>query len=531
MAKKTHPNKKKRDLIIGIILAIVLLVTILCLVSIIKTSKIRANNLENINNYSKALTLDDTPDTSTISNDFRAIDLVNEISVGYNIGNSLDSCPPTGRNDGSYPTSYYETYWGNPVITNEYVTAIKNAGFNTIRLPVTWFYNTYEENNKLVIRTEWLERVAEVVDYCLSNDLYVILDSHHDGDILWADLNDITEVSGNATDLWTQIAEYFKDYDLRLIFESYNELNTKNTSWKYNPDSSRAANTLNQIFVDSVRATGGNNADRILLCGTFMNETNDDFLNSFVLPADTANDKLAISVHSYAVSYNQDINAHFEKLESFGEKQGAPILITEFGSTQSFVPIEYRSNHAGNYIACANKYGIKCFWWDNGKEFRLFDRQTSEVVESAIINSLMNPTEFKTKNISINNFNFIECFSYGAISPTTGALENYDQGALTLDLGKIGFPVIADYGYHINLTSQNNGDGIRLSAIAFYDSHQNLIDYNSLNMLTSYDITPPAGAAYMRFTLLNPWGSRTLGEYTSYLESGDLSLEITEYVK
>ena len=98
-----------------------------------------------------------------------AAELLADITVGYNIGNSLDSCPTTGRNDGTYDTAYFETCWGNPVITKEYVNAISAAGFNAIRLPVTWYYNTYTENGSLKIREDWMNRVTQVVDYALAN--------------------------------------------------------------------------------------------------------------------------------------------------------------------------------------------------------------------------------------------------------------------------------------------------------------------------------------------------------------------------
>lgn len=186
-----------------------------------------------------------------------ADELLRQVTVGYNIGSSLDSYPSTGRNDGTHDSAYYETCWGNPVITREFVGALKRAGFNAIRLPVTWSYNTYHEDGKLTIRQEWLDRVAEVVDYALDYELYVILDSHHDEAIIWADLEDIDKVSGNLSDLWTQIAAHFQDYDQRLVFESFNEINTKDNSRQFQAPSAEAVNILNQLFVDTVRAAAG----------------------------------------------------------------------------------------------------------------------------------------------------------------------------------------------------------------------------------------------------------------------------------
>lgn len=137
----------------------------------------------------------------------------------------------------------------------------------------------------------------------------MILDSHHDEAIIWADLEDIDKVSGNLSDLWTQIAAHFQDYDQRLVFESFNEINTKDNSRQFQAPSAEAVNILNQLFVDTVRAAGGNNANRILICDTYLSETTDDVLNGFILPEDTADNRLAVSVHSYDTSYNQDIKS------------------------------------------------------------------------------------------------------------------------------------------------------------------------------------------------------------------------------
>lgn len=460
-----------------------------------------------------------------------ADELLRQITVGYNIGSSLDSYPSTGRNDGTHDSAYYETCWGNPVITKEFVGALKRAGFNAIRLPVTWSYNTYHEDGKLTIRQEWLDRVAEVVDYALDYELYVILDSHHDEAIIWADLEDIDKVSGNLSDLWTQIAAHFQDYDQRLVFESFNEINTKDNSRQFQASSAEAVNILNQLFVDTVRAAGGNNANRILICDTYLSETTDDVLNGFILPEDTADNRLAVSVHSYDTSYNQDIKSFFDKLQEHSERLGVPIVITEFGTPNSFVPAEYRSNHAGNYIACANDYNIKCFWWDDGNDYKLFHRDSGEPAFEDIIESLMNPAEFHTSKIATSVFDSIESYSYASISPSTGALEDFPDGALTLNPAKQGMPVLPDYGYRISLGTSGAGDGLRLSGLCFYDAHHNPVAYHPLEDELFYDITPPENASYMRITFFNPLGYRSLEDYFSYFEKGELCLEITEYIK
>lgn len=517
--------KRNRDKRITLLLCILLLVTAAAFASVLKSQQDAENMYLSEAGSTSASHVE--PPTAELT----AEEFLNHITVGYNIGNSLDSCPDTEPNSDTYDSAYYETYWGNPVITKEYISALKRSGFNAIRLPVTWSYNTYYQDGRLVIRDEWLERVGEVVDYALSCNLYVVLDSHHDESIIWADMDDIDKVSGNLQDLWTQIADYFKDYDEHLVFESFNEINSKDNSWRSDEASINATNILNQLFVDTVRAGGGKNSSRILICDTCLSETTDEVLNGFELPDDIAENRLAISVHSYNSSYNQDIKTFFEKLQKYSRHFGVPIVITEFGTSDSFVPAEYRPNHAGNYIACANEYDIKCFWWDDGDDYMLFDRNSCEPVYEDIVESLMNPAEFNTNTLATNIFDSIESYSYASISPLTGKLEDCPDGALTLNPGKQGLPVTYGYGYHISLNVSGNGDGLRLSSLCFYDAHQNRIAYQILNQELSYDITPPENASFMRITFYNPWGYRSLEEYISYFEKEELSLEIMEYMK
>lgn len=406
-----------------------------------------------------------------------ARNLLDSITVGYNIGHSLDSCPECSTDSAISDTAHYETYYGNPVIEKEFFAAIKSAGFNAVRLPVSWSCNTSAADGHLIIRSAWLDRVAQVVDYAIACDLFVILNSHNDSAILWADMEDIEKVSGNLRDLWSQIAERFQGYDEKLIFESFNEISSKDQSPQFKEGSAQAANILNQLFVDTVRAEGGFNKSRILICDTYMSETTDAILNAFELPSDTVPDRLAISVHSYNPSYNQDIRNFFETLGYHAGRLGAPIIITEFGTTNSFIPADYRSNHAGNYVACADEYGIKCFWWDDGDRYKLFDRQTNEPVYEDIIESLMNPAEFKTNKVSTTAFDSIESYSYASLSPLTGMLQDAPDGALTLNPDKKGFPVLHGYGYHIRLNAFGNGEGLCLSGLCFYDAHQNFIEY------------------------------------------------------
>jgi aryl-phospho-beta-D-glucosidase BglC (GH1 family) len=202
--------------------------------------------------------------------------------------------------------------------------------------------------------------------------------------------------------LWTQIAEYFRDYDYKLIFEGFNELNDKDDSWKFSSACASINNTLNQAFVDAVRSTGGNNTYRILVCGTYLNETSNRTLNSFVLPDDIVANRLVIAVHLYDSTMGSTLTDTFKRLQKFSSSQGAPVIIDEFGTKSDFSPAENRDIQAGKYVANANLCGIKCFWWDDGGDYAIFDRKTEKVSEPDVVYALMHPEEFSditSKNI------------------------------------------------------------------------------------------------------------------------------------
>lgn len=468
----------------------------------------------------------------SLEQNITADELISQINVGYNIGNSLDSCPSAARNDGTHSAAYYETAWGNPVITTEYIDAIKAAGFNTVKFPVTWYYNTYlDDSGNLMIREEWLARVDELISYSLEQDLYVILDSHHDEFILWADMDDIDEVSGNLLSLWTQIATYFQDYDQHLVFEGFNELNTKGNSWKYSESAVEAVNVLNQLFVDTVRSCGGYNAERILICDTYLSGCTQEILSAYTLPDDTISDHLIIGVHCYAKIYDQDMDDTFRSLSDFSKAMGAPIMITEFGTTTDYTPLEYRAAHAGNYVAYAADYRIKCLWWDDGDKYSLFDRTTNTVSQPNIIDALMTPVKFHVKKVSTNSYNTFKLYTYGNISNDDGSIIADNKGVITLTADGYGIPVTPERGYHITLSTDDNADGLRLCKIAFYDSTHNLLSYYTVSNATSYDITAPSQASYMQISIYNPWGYRSSNQYQDYLTNNDIQLEITEYYK
>ena len=230
-----------------------------------------------------------------------AYEVVQDMGIGWNLGNSLDAINPSKgyRYDS-------ETFWNNPVVTKELIDAVADQGFKAIRVPVSW-YNHIDENG--VIDSKWLARVEEVVNYCLERDLYVIINVHHDAgmgeDYQWifADVSTYEQDCKNLMNLWKQIAEYFKDYDERLLFEATNEIMNLDMNWDWGKswDDFRVVHDLNQEFVNLVRATGGKNASRYLVLSTWAASPDSCQIEHLFYKefTDTIANHLIISVHSY----------------------------------------------------------------------------------------------------------------------------------------------------------------------------------------------------------------------------------------
>ena len=358
--------------------------------------------------------------TSTSSfQDLNQQQITEAMGVGYNLGNSLEA------NDAGTPN---ETAWGNPKLTEQFVLAAKSAGFQSIRIPVSYL-NKIDDNNGYQIDSAWLDRVQEVVDYCVKNDMYAIVNMHGDGYTtinggwLLCGSSDQTKIREKYKACWQQIATRFKDYDEHLIFESMNE-EFDGTYGDPNRTHYENINTYNQIFVDTVRQTGGNNDKRWLLIpgwNTDINYTVGDY--GFALPTDqylssgvaAGEKRIMISVHYYApwefcgtesqavtqwgskatdstkkASWGDEsyMVSQFKKLKDKFVSQGYPVVIGEFGA------INKSSIDSQNTVCRADFYQKVCYYakqnglvpvaWDNGYNgvygFCLIDRSTNTVV-------------------------------------------------------------------------------------------------------------------------------------------------------
>ena len=347
--------------------------------------------------------------------DNEALRFVSQIKVGWNLGNTFDAT--RDGNVGDEMT--IEKYWCGVYTTPEMIQALKDQGFNAIRIPVSWHNHVDADFN---ISEKWLSRVQEVVDYAISRDMFVILNIHHDThkDFFYPDSEHFDQSCRYITSIWGQVAERFKDYDDKLIFESINEPRLVGTDveWNFNTarpeciDAADCLNRLNQAFVDTVRATGGNNATRYLMMPGYSASVAGCSPTHFTLPTDTADNRLIVSVHAYTpysfalqMPGTKDFDAEkqgmFNEITSFMNllysrfiKQGIPVIIGEFGAL-SKDNLQDRVDFTAYYVANATARGIPCFWWDNnhfqgsGERFGLLDRKTCTFPYPQIVEALM----------------------------------------------------------------------------------------------------------------------------------------------
>jgi len=330
-----------------------------------------------------------------------ATEIVADMVIGWNLGNSLDSfvAGQTGLTT--------ETSWGNPYSTKAMIDGIKEAGFNAVRVPVTWYNHMDASTNQ--IDKEWMDRVEEVVNYVLDNDMYCIINVHHDtGEKGWlkASENGIDTKKAKFKAIWEQVSERFGDYGDKLLFEGFNELLDEESNWtKPGEEAGRITNELNQLFVDTVRASGKKNATRCLIVNTYCAGANKDVLKYFVLPEDTVADKLIVETHIYQPYYftsevspdvtdwangKPTLESYIYNMYENFIKKGTPVIIGEFGAVDKD-NLKPRMSWLRFFVDTCYKYGIKCFWWDNGNaaEYEIFDRTTLEITEPDLLEVMM----------------------------------------------------------------------------------------------------------------------------------------------
>ena len=395
--------------------------------------------------------------------------ILEDMGLGWNLGNSLDATGGSGLDT--------ETSWSNPKTTQALIDKVKSLGFNTVRVPVSWGKHVSGDN--YTIDSAWLARVKEVVDYCYKNDMYVILNIHHDtkssasasGAGYYPRSSAYSSSEKFVTSVWSQAAEYFKDYDYHLIFETLNEPRLIGTGYewwfsKWNipsevKDAIDCINKLNQKAVDTIRDTGSNNRGRLIMCPGYDASIDGATVSGFKLPTDISGNKnrIAVSVHAYSPynfamnvgsgstsTYTSSIKSElrdlFSTLKSNFRDKGIPVVIGEFGSTDKNNTAE-RVKWATDYTALAKKNNIPCVLWDNNAFARYngssivlnseyhgyINRKNNTVTSPAkdVIEALMKPYGKKTNLNCSSSVTIVagQSKNIGASSSTSGAVLTY----------------------------------------------------------------------------------------------------------
>ena len=335
-----------------------------------------------------------------------AWEVVQDMTVGWNLGNDLDCYDDLAF--GSSPGLEAETLWGNPAATEKLLKTVKDAGFNTVRLPVTWYNHMDPETYE--IDPVWMERVTEVTDQILAQGMYCILNVHHDTGVngwLTASEANLEEKEKIFTAIWNQICEQFGDYGDHLIFEGYNEILNDEKVWDTPDEASfKVANELNQLFVDLVRASGKQNEKRILYVKTYCSSSHEQSLNSFVMPKDPADPngtdgRIIVGVHIYrpfdfthedypeVTSWNSyEMDLAMEHIHDRFIAKGIPVVVGEFGCADKNND-EQRITWANYFMREANEYDLKACWWDEGNRYKLFNRYTGSAAEPELLAAIM----------------------------------------------------------------------------------------------------------------------------------------------
>lgn len=397
---------------------------------------------------------------------------VTNMRIGWNAGNRLDSNSGDVNNmwieawTDKKPVNY-ETAWGQPVITRELIHMFKQAGFNAIRVPVTWYphvgtvkVNVGQNANGdwvgvwdmntwtgYTVDEAWMKRVKEVVDYVIDEGMYCVLNVHHDtgdGSTAWLRADEAVYESQKERfeSLWTQIATEFRDYDQHLLFEGYNEMLDSYGSWcfasfaapgNYNTTVAKSAyNAINHYahsFVNAVRATGGNNAERNLIVSTYgaccgegtWNSHLADPLKEMVLPQDNTDGHIIFEVHSYPTpNSNSEAKTVVENLlnvlKQHLKPKGAPIIIGEWGIGGSSAK-PYFNTMAEYLVKRCKQENIATFLWmvvADGDDCKV-PRWSDEALKDAIVKGYYGEEGYNSIPLTINN-----------VSNSTSQLYNLD---------------------------------------------------------------------------------------------------------
>lgn len=345
--------------------------------------------------------------------DITASELVSEMKIGWNLGNTLEST--IGKNNET--PEKYEKGWGNAITTIDTIKGIKDSGFNVLRVPVSWGEHLSDDGN-YTIDEEWLDRVNEVVDYGIDCGMYVILNTHHE-EWFFPDAEHLEQNKEQFVKLWTQIGNRFEGYSEKLIFEGLNEPRKRGTSVEWNGGDKEGhdiVNQMNALFVQTIRGLGGNNPKRHLMIPTYAASSTSNAIYAMKVPEN--DDKLIVSIHAY-IPYNfalaskehgvaqwslddenctREIDTLMVTLKDAFLDKGTPVIIGEMGAVNRD-NIEDRAQWSEYYIRKAKEVGIPCLWWDNGaymgggELFGLYSRNSNRWIFRDVLEGLMKGLE------------------------------------------------------------------------------------------------------------------------------------------
>ncbi len=352
------------------------------------------------------------PTTSPVSGmrQITTMELVREMGVGINLGNTLESCHVTWI---SNPTvSSFETAWGSPIITEDIIKGYAKCGFGVLRIPVAW---SNLMSADYTIHPDYMARVKQIVDWTLDSGMYAIVNIHYDSG-WWSEFPTNKEkCMKKYTRVWEQITEAFKDYPDKLMFESLNEEGGWESLWNRwsgntegKAESFGLLNEINQKFVDIVRSAGGNNPKRHLLIAGYTTDVELTCDPLYVMPADKEN-RCAVSVHYYIPSTFcileedadwgeartewgneadiKELNDNMDLLKTTFIDKGVPVIIGEYGTTTKNKTPEMIRLFLSSVAREAYKRHLCPVLWDTHNHF--YDRNQCEFIDEELLRQIM----------------------------------------------------------------------------------------------------------------------------------------------
>lgn len=520
-------------------------------------------------NISKSVPITVTKKSSSsepVDNMSTATEVVNAITVGWNLGNTFDATSWTvlssAKNRTSSEGTDYEKLWIGFTTTQEMIQMVHDAGFNAIRIPVTWGHHIVDADqtgNNITIAPAFISRVKEVVDYAYDLGMFVMINTHHDtadysrsyssvasagggsDAISWSTIHpyqlfhtckstshdasdsvfSIDTMCGYMTKLWTVIANYFKDYDNRLIFEGFNEILGCDRAW-LSPTSTEISNInkLNQAFINAVRATGGNNATRILSIETYGAYTSGTAVSGISF-TDTMTDGIILHAHLYTSTETSSILTEVSDLV----KAGYPTVLGEigWGVNDASVSGDVMHDFAANFIYYMKSVGIKCFWWDIPKfasntngQYGLLDRQNLNWRRPKTLQGLFDGFDGNIEPDATTNYTVTTSDLYNGVYVVKSDTKNSSDTAAygktpgtyveATSYGRLCMTMTCSGTNTIKVLVGNENDdtiavtnAFALKRYAFFDSSHRCIE-SHLKITNSLSTPVPDGTAYVRFS-------------------------------